>query len=47
MVYKLGLMLEFHQLQSIAFYLIDHIDRLTAKFLQKNRHYLDTTLIPM
>jgi hypothetical protein len=31
-VYKVGMMLEFYQLQTIAFFLIDHIDHLARKF---------------
>jgi hypothetical protein len=41
------MMLEFYQLQSIAFFLIDHIDHLSRKFEEKNRHYVETLLLPM
>jgi hypothetical protein len=40
-------MLEFYQLQTIAFFLIDHIDHLTSKFGEKNQHYLENMLLPM
>jgi hypothetical protein len=41
------MMLEFYQLQTIAFFLIDHIDHLTRKFDEKNMHYVETLLRPM
>jgi hypothetical protein len=43
----MGMMLEFYQLQSIAFFLINHIDLLSAKFEEKNRLYVEGMLIPM
>lgn len=43
----MGMMLEFYQSQTIAFFLIDHIDHLTRKFDEKNSHYVETLLRPM
>lgn len=47
MIYKLGLMLEFYELQAIAFYLINHIEVLSLKFEEKNNQYIDNVLIPI
>lgn len=36
MTYQLGRMLEFYQLQSIGYFIVNHLDQIAKKFRDKN-----------